>query len=172
MQLQAFCLKYVSTHVEEVSLLRVAVPRDGSGADKESDCGITVTNYFICLSEDTKESFNSESGPVLKTLIVGSVVVEMLTYKTLQKANGRIDMVKATETFLLFKKRNWFCSFIGKKFTQNAESCNNKGLNRVTMHDINIFSVEPLRSGSGTSNIKAHTTIPGELQGYLGTQTN
>uniref|UniRef100_A0A1A9ZL65 Mitogen-activated protein kinase kinase kinase 4 n=1 Tax=Glossina pallidipes TaxID=7398 RepID=A0A1A9ZL65_GLOPL len=35
--------------------------------------------------------------------------------------------------------------------TQNAESCNNKGFNKGSMHDINIFSVEPLRSGSGTN---------------------
>ncbi|KAL9888391.1 smg6 nonsense mediated mRNA decay factor isoform 1-T1 [Glossina fuscipes fuscipes] len=55
----------VSTHVEEVSSSRDAtVPRDSSGADKES--GITAINYFLCLSGDTKESLNSESGPVLE----------------------------------------------------------------------------------------------------------
>ncbi|KAL9891810.1 mitogen-activated protein kinase kinase kinase 4 isoform 2-T2 [Glossina fuscipes fuscipes] len=35
--------------------------------------------------------------------------------------------------------------------TQNADSCNSKGFNKGSMHDINIFSVEPLRSGSGTN---------------------
>lgn len=55
----------VSTHLEEVSLSRDAAPRDGSGADKESG-GNTAINYFLCLSGDTKESLNSESGPVLE----------------------------------------------------------------------------------------------------------
>uniref|UniRef100_A0A1A9W5W3 Mitogen-activated protein kinase kinase kinase 4 n=1 Tax=Glossina brevipalpis TaxID=37001 RepID=A0A1A9W5W3_9MUSC len=35
--------------------------------------------------------------------------------------------------------------------TQNADSSNNIVFNKGSMHDINIFSVEPLRSGSGTN---------------------
>ncbi|KAI9578141.1 hypothetical protein GQX74_014035 [Glossina fuscipes] len=96
MQQQALCLKYFSTHVEEVSLLQDAVPRDCSDADKESDCGITATNYFVCLSGDTKRSLNTESRPVLENPIVGNF--------SIPKLNGRIDMVKSTETFLLSKK--------------------------------------------------------------------
>uniref|UniRef100_A0A1B0C1J5 Uncharacterized protein n=1 Tax=Glossina palpalis gambiensis TaxID=67801 RepID=A0A1B0C1J5_9MUSC len=38
-----------------------------------------------------------------------------------------------------------------KEVTQNADGCNNEAFNKGSTHDINIFSVEPLLSSSGTN---------------------